>query len=106
MGAMPASPSKPRFDNPDTGLISVEEARSRILAAISPTPAETVPIQQAHGRVTAEDISARLTHPPDPVSAMDGYALRSADVGSMPLRLRKIGVSRAGERFKGQLEAG
>lgn len=104
---MSASPSKPvRFDHPDSGLISVEEARSRILAAISRLPAETVPIGQAHGRVAAEDLAARLTHPPDPVSAMDGYALRSEDVGAMPLRLRKIGVSRAGERFKGALGAG
>ena len=86
--------------------MSVEEARARILAAISRTEAETVPIQKAHGRVAAEDLAARLTHPPDPVSAMDGYALRSADVGGMPLKLRKIGVSRAGERFKGELEPG
>ena len=104
---MSASPSKPvRFDHPDSGLISVEEARARILAAIPELEAETVPIQNAHGRVAAEDFAARLDHPPDPVSAMDGYALRSEDVGDIPLRLRKIGISRAGERFKGQLEPG
>ena len=103
---MSTAPAKPKFDHPDAGLISVEEARARILAALPLLGAETVAIQSAHGRVTAEDLSARLTHPPDPVSAMDGYALRSADVGPMPLRLRKIGVSRAGERFKGQLEPG
>ena len=100
------SPKAARFDHPDAGLISVEEARARILAALPRLPAETIPIQQAHGRVTAEDLAARLTHPPDPVSAMDGYALRSEDVGEMPLRLRKIGVSRAGERFKGEMAPG
>ena len=100
---MPAAPPKPRFDDPDSGLISVEEARTRILAAIHVLPAETLPIGQAHGRVAAEDLAARLNHPPDPVSAMDGYALSSADVGETPLRLRKIGVSRAGARFDGAL---
>ena len=103
---MPAAPSKPRFDDPDSGLISVEEARTRILAAIHVLPAETLPIGQAHGRVAAEDLAARLNHPPDPVSAMDGYALSSADVGETPLRLRKIGVSRAGARFDGALARG
>ena len=103
---MSAAPSKPKFDHPDAGLISVEEARARILAAIPTLGAERVPIQKAHGRVAAQDLAARLTHPPDPVSAMDGYALSSADVGDMPLKLRKIGVSRAGERFKGELDPG
>ena len=102
---MSAAPSKPKFDNPDSGLISVEEARARILAAIPQTPSETVPIAEAHGRVATEDLTARLNHPPDAVSAMDGYALRSADVGEAPLRLRKIGVSRAGARFVGTLGA-
>ena len=104
---MPApSPKAAKFDHPDAGLISVEEARTRILAALPLLAVETLPILQAHGRVTAEDLVARLTHPPDPVSAMDGYALRSEDVGDMPLRLHKIGVSRAGERFKGELTPG
>ena len=104
---MPASPPKTaRFEHPDSGLISVEEARARILATIAKLDVETVPIGKAHGRVAGEDLAARLDHPPDPVSAMDGYALRSEDVGELPLRLRKIGVSRAGERFKGQLTPG
>jgi molybdopterin molybdotransferase len=103
---MSAAPSSKRFDHPDSGLISVAEARARILDAIRPLAAETIPIQQTHGRVTAEELAARLNHPPDPVSAMDGYALSSQDVGDMPIRLRKIGVSRAGERFKGRLEPG
>jgi len=100
------SPKAPRFEHPDSGLISVEEARARILAGVQTLDVETVPIAQAHGRVAGEDLAARLDHPPDPVSAMDGYALRSQDVGAMPLTLRKIGVSRAGERFKGQLTPG
>ena len=101
-----SSPKAAKSGRPDSGLISVEEARARILAGVQPLDAETVPIAGAHGRVAAEDLLARLDHPPEPVSAMDGYALRSDDVGDLPLRLRKIGVSRAGERFKGRLTPG
>jgi molybdopterin molybdotransferase len=103
---MSAAPSKPRFEHPDSGLISVEEARARILSALRPLEVETVPIAQAHGRVAGADLEARLNHPPDAVSAMDGYALRAEDARTMPARLRKIGVSRAGERFKGRLTPG
>ena len=66
---MSATPTKPKFDTPDAGLISVEEARARILAAIPVLTAETVPITAAHGRVTAKELAARLNHPSDPVSA-------------------------------------
>ena len=103
---MSPTPTKPKFDTPDAGLISVEEARARILAAIPVLTAETVPITAAHGRVTAKELAARLNHPPDPVSAMDGYALRSADVTEGPIRLRRIGESRAGARFGGSLGPG
>ena len=103
---MSAAPSKPHFEHPDSGLISVEEARARILSAIRAVEVEIVPIGQAHGRVAGADLAARLNHPPDPVSAMDGYALRAEDARTIPARLRKIGVSRAGERFKGQLTPG
>ena len=50
-------------------MISVEEARSRILAAFSPLPPELVALPDALGRVTAEDIGARVTQPPAAMSA-------------------------------------
>ena len=103
---MSAAPSKPRFEHPDSGLISVEEARAHILEGVRALEVESVPIGEAHGRVAGADLLARLNHPPDPVSAMDGYALRAEDAQAMPARLRKIGVSRAGERFKGRLGPG
>ena len=69
-------------------MISVEEARGRILDALRPTPAEVVALAEAWNRVTAQDVAARLTQPPADVSAMDGYALRAADGGWAPgLRL-------------------
>ncbi|MCC6946827.1 MAG: molybdopterin molybdotransferase MoeA [Bradyrhizobiaceae bacterium] len=87
-------------------LLPVEEARARILAAMLLLDCERIPVSAAHGRVTGEDVAARLSHPPSAVSAMDGYALRSADAEKLPVRLRKAGVSRAGARFAGQVEPG
>ena len=60
-------------------LLPVAEARSRILAGLTPGAAETSPLAEAIGRVLAADLAARLSLPADPVSAMDGYAARSED---------------------------
>lgn len=81
-------------------MISVEEARGRILDAVRPTPAEVVALAEAWNRVTAEGVAARLTQPPVDVSAMDGYALRAAD-GAMHATLRVIGAAPAGHPFDG-----
>lgn len=84
----------------------VEEARARILADLQPLRTEDVPLSQAYGRTISQDVAATINQPPAPVSAMDGYALRSSDAEKMPASLRKIGVSRAGARFTGRLEPG
>jgi molybdopterin molybdotransferase len=86
-------------------MISVEEAAARIVAAFSPTDSETVPIAQAAGRVLAADATAKSDQPPAPVSAMDGYAVRAADVTQVPARLRVIGSSPAGHPFAGTVGA-
>jgi molybdopterin molybdotransferase len=86
-------------------MISVEEARQRILDALSPTPAEVVALADAWNRVTAEPVRARLTQPPADVSAMDGYALRAAD-GGLGARIRVVGAAPAGHPFDGQVGAG
>lgn len=86
-------------------MISVAEARARILERLAPTPAETVALAEAWGRVTATPIAARLTQPPADVSAMDGYALRSAD-GRAGKALRVIGSAPAGHPFQGRIGAG
>ena len=87
-------------------MLSVEEATARILAAFAPLPAETVSIADALGRVLAEDVIARVTQPPADLSAMDGYAVRAADVATVPVTLRQIGVAPAGGAFAGTVEAG
>lgn len=90
-----------------SGLIPVAEALSRILASVpAPVSEERVPIAEAAGRVLAQDVSATRTQPPFPASAMDGYAVRSADLAALPARLRQIGVSAAGCGFRGAIAAG
>jgi molybdopterin molybdotransferase len=86
-------------------MISVEEARERILADLLPTPAEIVALADAWGRVTAASVIARLTQPPADVSAMDGYALRAAD-GTLGAELHVIGSAPAGHPFEGMVGPG
>jgi molybdopterin molybdotransferase len=86
-------------------MISVEEARGRILDVMGPTPAEVVALADAWNRVTASGVVARLTQPPADVSAMDGYALRAAD-GRLGSRLAVIGSAPAGHPFGGQVRNG
>ncbi len=79
-------------------MISVEEALTRVLALAPPPVAETVPLDQAYGRALLEPAVARLTQPPFDAAAMDGYALRSADLDG-PLRV--IGQAAAGHPWTG-----
>lgn len=61
-------------------LLPVDEAITRLLeAAVPVTESETLPLAECDGRVLSADLTARLTQPPFDASAMDGYALRSAD---------------------------
>lgn len=87
-------------------MIPVEEATARILAAFAPLPAETVSIAEALGRVLAEDVIARVTQPPADVSAMDGYAVRAADVAAVPVTLARVGEAPAGGSHAGTVGPG
>src|SRR5689334_4079476 len=79
-------------------LLSVEEARERILALLPILPEESCPVGEAPGRALAVDVTARRTLPPWDNSAMDGYAVRSADAAAPPVRLRIIEAPYAGAR--------
>jgi molybdopterin molybdotransferase len=87
-------------------MISVEEARDRILAALTPTSVEVVALASAWNRVTATPVTARLTQPPADVSAMDGYAVRPADVAKAPARLKVVGEVPAGRPFNATIGPG
>ena len=87
-------------------LMPVAEALGRVLAGAQPLPAQAMPLAEAHGRVLAEDLAALRTQPPADVSAMDGYAVRVADVAKMPTKLKVVGEVAAGPPFEGAVGAG
>jgi molybdopterin molybdotransferase len=87
-------------------LMPVAEALARVLADAEPLAAEAVPLAQAHGRVLAADVAALRTQPPADVSAMDGYAVRAADVAKAPVKLKLVGEVAAGHPFRGTVGVG
>jgi molybdopterin molybdotransferase len=87
-------------------LMPVADALAKVLAQAIPLPSEQAPLIAAHGRVLAEDLKARRTQPPGNVSAMDGYAVRAADVAVVPVVLKVIGEIAAGHDFPGRVNHG
>ncbi|WP_010543983.1 molybdopterin molybdotransferase MoeA [Sphingomonas elodea] len=84
-------------------LLPIAEAQARLLALAGRMPVERVPLAEAVGRWVAEPIAARRTQPESDLSAMDGYAIRFAD---LPGPWRVIGESAAGNGFDGTVAAG
>jgi len=79
-------------------MLTLEEARAAILSEISPAAAsETVPLAQAHGRFTAQELRARVDNPAFDNTAMDGYALCAADLVAAGFVLPLHGESRCGD---------
>jgi molybdopterin molybdotransferase len=87
-------------------LMPVAEALRRVLAHAAPLPTEMAELTEAHGRVLAADVAAQRTQPPADLSAMDGYAVRAADVAVVPARLKLIGEVAAGHPFGGTVGTG
>ncbi len=77
-------------------MIPVEKALEIVLDNARALPTENVDFQDAPGRVLAEVVVSDLDLPPFPRSAVDGFALRSADVKSPPSQLRVVGIVPAG----------
>jgi|TARA_R100000501_G_scaffold13654_5_gene25072 molybdopterin molybdotransferase len=84
-------------------MLSFEDAYDRLLSGIVPLAAEDVPLEAARGRILAAPLIAKLTQPPFAASAMDGYAIRWAD---MPGPWTVRGESAAGAGFAGSVEKG
>ena len=87
-------------------LMPVAEALAHVLDGAEPLRAEAVALSDALGRVLAEDLVALRTQPPDAMSAMDGYAVRGADIETAPATLTVIGTVAAGHPFEGAVGAG
>ncbi len=84
-------------------LLPVVEAQQRLLALATERPIVELPLREAAGRWAARDIAATRTQPASDLSAMDGYAIRFAD---MPGPWTVIGESAAGRPFAHAIEAG
>ena len=84
-------------------MIELQEALRRVLAHPTRAGAERVPVQDAYGRILAEDVVADRDIPPFTKSAMDGYACRGQDLGA-DLSVR--GFVAAGSRYEGEIGPG
>src|SRR5215472_16248555 len=81
----------------------VADALAAVLAGAEPLQQEMVALDAAYHRTLAHDVAARRTQPPQPMSAMDGYAVRSADAADLSARLKVIGEVAAGRPFDREL---
>ena len=86
-----------------TALLDVDAARGLLLEGVAPLAAETTGLETARSRILAQDVFACLTQPPFAASAMDGYAIRWAD---MPGPWRVVGEAAAGRGWPGAMAAG
>src|SRR3546814_14082988 len=95
------------------GLLPVEEAQARLLALRAPLQSETIAFSECVGRYLSQPIIAARDQPAATLSAMDGYAIRFADLpgpwtiagevaaGAVPARALGRGVARSDERRAG-----
>jgi molybdopterin molybdotransferase len=81
-------------------LMPVADALAAVLAGAEPLPEEMIALDAAHHRVLARDVAALRTQPPQAMSAMDGYAVRSTDAAQVAARLTVIGEVAAGRPFE------
>ena len=87
-------------------MISFDQAIEIIRGAARPIGTETVTLGEAAGRVLAAPVIAAMDSPRADVSAMDGYAVRSADLSAFPATLQVIAESLPGEGWPGTVEPG
>jgi molybdopterin molybdotransferase len=101
---------RPHRHHYDAEMLSVEEARERILSYFSVLPSESTPLVEALGQVTSEDFVASFDIPPLANSAMDGYAVLASDTAGAsketPVELPVTGVIAAGQLPDHPLESG
>lgn len=86
--------------------LSVSEAQCLVLESVAALGTEEVKLERSLGCVLAEDICSNRDQPPYDISAMDGYALRSADLASIPATLEIVEDIKAGDMPSKTLAAG
>src|SRR5690606_17124475 len=87
-------------------MLAVDEATARVLAPLSALPCEIVPLAAGLGRVLARDLVATRDQPPCDLSAMDGYAVRAADLAAGEAWLEVVGDAPAGGAYERPLRPG
>jgi len=92
----------------DPDALPVARANEVIRSFVAPVAGvETLPVREALGRVLADDIVSPIDVPSDDNSAMDGYAVRFADLSpDAPVTLAEVGVALAGREFRGEVAPG
>lgn len=94
-------------DDVDHNNLTVKQASQRIHDLLSPISSwQKVSLRQALGQILHQSVVSPRQVPPYNNSAMDGYALRSADIQNAPFSLTNIGVAFAGKPYQGRVEAG
>lgn len=104
---MPRSP-RPTGDTAqqaNRALLAVDDALAQILYELKPVDPETVDMQSAVGRILRQEVTAQLTLPAHDTSSMDGYAVRMADLETIPHILTRVGESAAGHPWTGTIGA-
>lgn len=87
-------------------MIGFDESVELVRSVARPLATKTVPLANAAGRVLARPVIARIDSPRSDVSAMDGYAVREADLAQFPVALEVVGQSFAGLGWNGSVESG
>jgi len=87
-------------------MLSVAEALQKVVANLKPLAGEHVVLGGTLGRILAANVKAKRTQPPLDVSAMDGYAVKAADVAKLPAKLKVVGSIAAGQVFAGSVKSG
>ena len=86
-------------------MISVSDAQQKLLGLVSVLGIEDVPLAQSTGRILAQSVQARRDQPPFSASAMDGYAVKSAEVERHAM-FKVVGEAAAGHRYSAAVSAG
>lgn len=87
-------------------MIPISEALNIVIENSPKLESETIPLVDALHRILAAEVIADTDLPPFDRAQMDGYAVRAADVASVPSRLRIVGESAAGAGWHDQMKAG
>lgn len=87
-------------------MISLDEARSRILSTVSTSETVDIALADAVGLVAASDVVSGVAVPPFDNSAMDGYAVRASDCTTLPVELPVVATASAGHPADGTVGPG